>query len=376
MISKGNDISSREQMERIDMEKLYHIISNKEDNLCSFTGHIRKIKTISEEKYTEMKRMLPYFACSLFQPSIRHSDHFTGTGYFVLDLDHITEQNRQLEELFGQLKEDERVHLMFRSPGGNGLKIIFQFRERVTDAMKYKLFYANFAGAFALRYQLEEIIDFKTSDVARAHFICHDAEAYFNPLSQDIDINDYIDFENATEVHAAEEKIPKGTAKQASGLGNEKLAAIKKLLYPEREKQHNDPFVPEELDNMYEKIEAKAEEHNIKTKLIKNIQYGKQIGFYLDDLYAEANLYYGRNGYRIVCSAKNKCNQEFNKLAKDLIQIAINNSKKIQEYTLEINGQASPAEAKPTEADIALSGTQLPVWQIDKTEGREQNPPF
>ncbi len=376
MISKGNDISSREQLERIDVEKLYQIITNQEDNLCSFTQQIRKIKTISEVKYAEMKRMLPYFACALFNPSIRHSDHFTGTEYFVLDLDHITENSKKPEELFEKLKEDERVQLMFRSPGGDGLKVMFQLQERCTDAGKYKLFYANFAGTFALRYQLEDIIDFKTSDVARAQFICHDAAAYFNPLSQDININDYIDFENATEVRAAEKKIPKSGPKPGSGLSNEKIAAIKRLLYPNDQKLDNDPFVPEELDNMYEKIESKAREHKIKTKLIKNIQYGKQIGFYLDELYAEANLYYGKNGYRIVSSAKNKCNQEFNKLAKDLIKVVINDIRKLEEYSVEINEQKMETDASVGSTEVDLSSNELPVWQSSKTDTQEQKLPF
>ena len=371
MISTGNDITSRESLERIDVERLYSIISNQEDHLKTFTMQLRKLQDISKAKYTEMKKLLPYFVCSLFNPAYRKTENFLSSSYFALDIDHIAEHDINIEELKSKLQKDERLLLMYMSASANGLKLMFQLDKKCTDPYKYKLFYTEFARQFSLQYQLSEIMDFSTSDATRAHFICSDAHAYFNPICLEVDAGLFINFDNATEVSTVEKLIPTQTHNETINLGKEKLDAIKKILNPEKIKPKNDPFVPQELDRIYRCIEEKAKVYDIRVELVKNIQYGKQIAFHLENLYAEINLYYGKSGYRIVSSAKSRCSREFNDLMKQIIELTLHDSEKLEKYSEKVaalHTHMNSNNASNTQRDF--SG-DLPNWSSGSTVDSE-----
>ena len=83
--------------------------------------------------------------------------------------------------------------MCFVSPSEDGIKVMFRLKERCYDAGIYSIFYKAFAATFAMRHNLMQVSDSKTSDVARACFVSIDTEAYFNPNCTPVDINAYID---------------------------------------------------------------------------------------------------------------------------------------------------------------------------------------
>ena len=88
------------------------------------------------------------------------------SGYMCLDLDHITNLKAKKKKFIADplLK----VQMMFVSPGGDGLKVIIQNPHNTGN---YSSDYKQVEKYIFERYGLK--ID-KTSDVARACFLCYD----------------------------------------------------------------------------------------------------------------------------------------------------------------------------------------------------------
>ena len=117
------------------------------------------------------------------------------TEYFVVDIDHIEEKELSINDLKTKFTQDKRVVLCFVSPGQDGLKLIFRLKERCYDAGIYSIFYKLFLSKFGAEYNIQQVIDTRTSDVARACFVSMDANAYYNPEAEPVDLNQYLNTE-------------------------------------------------------------------------------------------------------------------------------------------------------------------------------------
>lgn len=76
-----------------------------------------------------------------------------------------------------------------------------RLKERCFDAAVYKVFYQLFVQEFSNQYGLQQVVDSRTCDVARACFISVDSEAFFNPECDSVDLKAYINVES--DVHFA-----------------------------------------------------------------------------------------------------------------------------------------------------------------------------
>ncbi|MEA3505657.1 MAG: CRISPR-associated primase-polymerase type B, partial [Bacteroidota bacterium] len=324
MLSVGNNIKSyNDTLSKITINEFFYKIKNSNDKLISFLIQLKEIMHIDKKKYRELKTRLPYIVCGVFSPSYRKKENFAHTSFFILDIDHITEKEINLQTLKNKLKNDKRIVMMFISPSGDGIKLIFEFAEKCYDAGKYQLFYGLFAEEFSVQYNLQQVIDKKTSDVSRACFVSYDPDAYFNQQAEKININNYINFNNAFEVHKAE-KIEKQNKQNKNVVGKQEhennpqdlpsniLNEIRATLNPKLEKKQKEKqiYVPEELDNILNDIKNTMQNHKINTENIKNIHYGKQIKFSADKIWAEINLFYGKKGFTIVKTTKSGSNKE------------------------------------------------------------------
>ena len=136
----------------------------------------QSLRSLHKEAQSGFKqRQLPFvtFSGTFTQ---RHNEYLVRhSGLMCLDFDHVGDEAsvRALQELL-VADHNLEVQLAFRSPSGDGLKVIvkndFTPKEHNTQ-------YAQLAQYIQQNYNIT--VD-HTNDIARACFLCHDTKAYYN----------------------------------------------------------------------------------------------------------------------------------------------------------------------------------------------------
>ena len=345
MITAGKNIKERnDQLQTLNVERLYRGLVNPKQEIVSKINQLRKVQTVSKESYRRQKTNLPYVCCGIFKPPHRRTENFAHISHFILDIDHLSEKQLDINTLREKLKQDPRVELIFVSPGGDGLKLFFRLSEKCFDPGKYSTFYRAFATAFAHQYNIDQVVDKVTSDVTRACFISYDPDAYFNPNPETIDINKYIDFENISAIAEMEkeyerqqaelkkvkkEQKPEDTNTEETPkvskdikIEEDKLLEIKKKLGVKvpKDKPPKIIYVPDELNQVLDKVTKHIEENGIKIDSITDIHYGKKFRFSIDEIrWVEINLHYGKRGFSVVITPKSGSNLELAEVCKQLM---------------------------------------------------------
>ena len=318
---------------KVKVDYLYHSIRNPRPELEARIRQLRIIENLDHAQYVAQKRLLPYVVCGMFNPPYRKIDNFAYTEYFILDIDHVTEKGLEMKELRRKVEADSRVVLSFLSPSEDGLKVLFKLKERCCDSGLYSIFYKAFALSFSKQYQLEQVIDAKTSDVARACFVSMDADAYYNPSADVVDMNAFVDLTNPFDLFEQKRKNEKLTKdrkedsleeKLPSDPGEETMARIKAILNPKAAKQEKEKrpiFVPEILEEIMTSMKTYIEQTGAVVKSVVNIQYGKQITVQVGLKFGEVNLFYGKkNGFSVVRSTKSSTDSQLNEVVGQLIE--------------------------------------------------------
>jgi len=240
-----------------------------------------------------------------------------------VDIDHIEKGARSIESLKTILMTDKRVHMLFCSPSNDGLKVMFMLEEPFYDAAQYSIFYKVFTRNFAIQYNIEDIVDTRTSDVTRACFLSADPDAYFNETCERIVCQNILNFDNVSEVESVQKQIKEEEKKQYKtsegadtevkvSLQDEQIKKIKEKLgmrvaLQKPEKQY---YVPEELERIIGLIKTEVEDLGITLKSVSNINYGKKFVFELGLKWAELNVFYGKRGYSVVITPKSGSSRE------------------------------------------------------------------
>lgn len=312
-------------LQEVTVETVYKAIIDPAGEIAALQQRLRQIKMIDIQHYRKMKTALPYFVCARFHPKVRRKENFLDTERILIDIDHISEFEIDINHLKNELIQDPRIELLFTSPGGDGLKAILVLQEKITDSGYYTLFYKSFCQHFTARYQLGGAVDTKTNDVSRCCFMSFDQHAFYNPHPQKINTREYLDhlgFEDLDrvnrEVKAAEREIAE--TMKASGilvdqstqpLSDDVLRLIKekvgmKVKAP-REKFYEQP---EELDAIMHEVETVLESVQVCIEKARPISYGRQLRLKAGVCWAEVNIFYGQKGVSIVGSTKNGCHKE------------------------------------------------------------------
>ncbi len=327
MITFGKNITQKnDPLQKIEVERLHRLIKNPPEGLLSQIEQLRTVLSLDTAKYRQLKTKLPYVCCGIFNPPYRLTANFASASHFILDIDHLKEKDMEAESLKQKLSEDSRIHLVFVSPGKDGLKILFKLHEKCFDPAKYSIFYKIFAHAFSKQYNLQQVIDTRTSDVSRACFVSFDPEAVYNPLADAIKIDAFVDFNNETQVKEAQSIIREENKEQQSkpdiktAISDDIMQEIKQKLNPNlKKKAEKQIYVPEELNAIIEKVRQKLGEYQIEILDIQNIHYGKKFRCKLQEHLAEVNVFYGKKGYSVVKSPKRGTNDELNDIVYNLL---------------------------------------------------------
>ena len=339
MLLAGKNITSaNDQLVKLPVAYLYNSLRNPKSEMLSKMQQLRVIQNLDPKQYSYQKRQLPYFVCAAFSPSYRRTENFAYTEYFVVDLDHLHQKGMEMHTVRQQIEQDSRVHLCFQSPSADGLKILFKLKEKCSDSGLYSLFYKSFVQQFAKEFNIEQVVDIKTCDVARACFVSVDANAYYNESPELVDWQKYINTENSYELFELKKAFDK---QEKEALTEEKTEAtpkaidpdadalqrIKQMLNPNARKtqiKENNAYVPEELNLIMSDLRAYIENTGVVIAEIVNIHYGKKLRLKLGLKLAEVNLFYGKRGFSVVISPRCGTNAELNQMMVELIQVYIN----------------------------------------------------
>ncbi|OJV38774.1 MAG: virulence protein E [Bacteroidales bacterium 36-12] len=333
MILTGKNIIAKDDpLMKIKPEYLYHKLINPDTEISANIRQLRIVKQLDYRQYSQLKRNLPYIVCGIFNPPVRRTENFAYTEYFIVDIDKVSEKEMSLEGLRQQLQTDTRVIMCFISPGEDGLKLMFKLKERCYDPGIYSVFYRMFVKQFSVQYNIEQVVDARTSDVARACFVSVDEHAYYNPNADVVDINAYINAEDTSELFRIQKSLNKELAEiekekkdekidVIKGPDDESLLRIKALLNPKLKAlvEKKEAFVPEELNVVMERLIPYLFEAGINTFEVVNISYGKKLKMKVGFREAEVNLFFGKRGYTVVQSPRRGTNDELNTLCAELI---------------------------------------------------------
>ena len=333
MLLFGTNIqSAADELKKVQEEYLYNSLRNPKPTIAATIQQLRIVYSMDAKAYAQLKRRLPYFVCGQFNPPFRRKENFAYTESFILDFDHLSSKQLSMKTIRDNIVKDEQVMMCFTSPSEDGLKVMFRLKERCYDAGLYSIFYKAFAATFAMRHNLTQVTDSKTSDVARACFISIDPNAYFNPNSIPVDIKAYLDESNPDllfkikhEQDEHDKVIKKSDDKQVplpKDPDKDILTRIRQQLNPKAQlpiEQHP-AYVPERLNEIIAELKLFIEETGLRVTEIINIQYAKKIRARLGQKEAEVNLFYGKRGFSVVISPRLGTNEELNELLADLIK--------------------------------------------------------
>ncbi len=319
-ITQMNDV-----LQKASIEQIYQWIKTSE-KLHTTIDTLRTMKNISLDAYHKSKRELPYFTSSVFNPPFRKKENFAYTQFMVIDIDHLHK-----EELF-QLKEklihDEEIMLAFVSPGGDGIKVLCMFNEKIYDASIYTLLYKYYIRLFADRYQLVQV-DMKTHDVTRATFFSYDPEAFLNPQAKPLNVQKLFNETTPELISQMEKEVKQDLQhtehKEIKPLDDDVMTMIKQKL------QQRPPVVkdkviinPQPLNELAPIIVNHLNQSGMPVESIEPIQYGKKIRVKIGLLWAEVNVFYGKKGFSVVKTPKNGSNAELCELVYREILSIIN----------------------------------------------------
>lgn len=335
MLMRGKNITaSGDPLQPIEITHFFRSIVNPSEELMQRIDQLRIVSTLDQLRYRQLKTTLPYVVCGSYHPAIRKTSSFASIECFILDFDHLNSKNIEIKDFKAKMREDSRILMLFESPSGDGLKVLFKLDEKCYDPGVYRLFYKLFAKSFSIEYGLDQVVDERTSDVTRACFYSYDRDAWLNEAVTPIKISNYLNLEEISQVDALlkeirndvkEEKKEEREAKVSASADT--LKEIRSMLLPKARPIEKDVFVPEELKGLEEMIKVRLESTPIKVVSSESIQYGKKVKFEMETVKAEVNVFYGKKGFSVVSTTKTGTNPEFAQLCKELLEdLLINRS--------------------------------------------------
>lgn len=174
------------------------IIGEGEKNpLPSLTESLRKISDPDPKKAHDLRgefkrQNLPFitFGGEFSYRAIK--DLTTASGLVCLDIDGQDQTPNLIPEDIGPLRErlsqdpDLSSVLLFRSPSGDGLKVVINTRQEIRNDSDFKRAYRSIENYVRQKYNI--VSDPARKDIAGACFLCHDEEAVLNQAGAGFDV--------------------------------------------------------------------------------------------------------------------------------------------------------------------------------------------
>ena len=316
-------------LQKIPIDRLFLGISKPKQAFMDLIEQLQMVRAMDERQYRELKKQLPYFVCGVFHPPIRRTAHFARILYFVLDLDHLESADLDRLTVASRLREIPEVMLFFTSPSADGLKVMFRLQEPCSDSALFSAFYKIFAQRFAEKHGLQQVIDYKTSDVTRACFLSYDPAAYYNQHAKPVDLQVFVpnlSFDAAEkDLKAAEDFLKNQSTsavkKNTDNLDEALLLKIKQKLNPHyRQPRAKNHFVPAQISDALPVLMEELAALGLQIVETQPINYGKKIKIVGEQLWAELNIFYGKKGFRVINTGKSGSSEQLAILASQAVE--------------------------------------------------------
>jgi hypothetical protein len=154
--------------QEITLPQLARIISGTKYKDVTDSVRVLKLQQMESAAKKIKSTKLPYVTFAGVFTARKNDAVIRLSGLMCFDFDHI----KNPERLKLQLMDDENIIMMFTSPSGDGLKVIYIDPLEEDD---YRGQYEVLKEYFKKEYRIEAD---KTSDISRACFICHDPEVW------------------------------------------------------------------------------------------------------------------------------------------------------------------------------------------------------
>lgn len=338
MIRLGKHVTQAgDQLQDVSIEKFHQALINPAGEVAALQRRLQAIRAMDPAQYRRMKTSLPYVVCAQFHPKVRRKENFLFADRFLIDIDHISENGLEIASLRERLINDQRVELLFASPSGDGLKVMFKIDPKISDPAYYALFYKAFCQRLEEEYKLGLSLDHKTHDVSRCCFVSFDPDAYYNPLAVPLHPEAFVMKDSFFEMEVIEKKakeidrkhreivkespLPEEKKNTSQDLPEEVLNFIKEKIGQKVKKTHEKHYEqPEELEWVMGQLEQFLTEINAEMEEVKPIAYGRQVKVRSGTIWAEVNVFFGRRGVSVVGTTKTGSHREFGKTLTEFLK--------------------------------------------------------
>jgi len=309
-----------EVLQPVGLFTLYERIKG-DQQLCGEIVRLRKVAMMDRTAYQRVKTRLPYFCCATFENGIRKGDQFRSIACFVIDIDKL--KSEMMGPLKSELCQDPRVKMMFVSPGGLGIKLVFELSGPCSSLKEYSDFYKTFAWHLSETYKLQQYLDTTTCDATRVTFLSYDEDAYYNTMNLPVNIRDFLPsdiFSATADEPSADDKKAEG---EKEGLPEDLYREILLKLNPDARvpaRKKKQIFVPEALNQVEAPVRAEFARLGICVKEIRDINYGKKFIIEAGFSFGEVNLFFGSRGFSVVKSAKSGSNEKLNDIGEMVVR--------------------------------------------------------
>ena len=338
MIRLGKQVTKAgDQLYDVTVEKIHQALKNPTGEVASLQRRLQAIRAMDPGQYRKLKVNLPYLVCAQFHPKVRKKENFVFTDRFLVDIDHLSEHGLDMGQTRKIFEGDPRVELLFSSPSGDGLKVLFRLNNKIQDSQFYTAFYQAFCLQLEKDFKLGPALDHKTHDVSRCCFVSFDPDAYFNAQAEEIDPGSFVNEESLFEwdqIKSAISQIEKthqdhkkneqreGDSRVGQELSPTVLATIKEKIGQKNVQRKTKEYIqPEELEVVMEKLQGYLEEINAHLENVRPISYGRQVKVSTGDIWAEVNVFYGRKGVNIVRTTKTGSHKEFGEKLTEFLKV-------------------------------------------------------
>ncbi|GAB2801424.1 hypothetical protein GCM10027275_54450 [Rhabdobacter roseus] len=298
-LSYGTQLAASppEPLQTWPLPKLVGCIRHDAD-LARRIGELRRLRTLDPASYRPLKTTLPYVAGGVFEDGLRRKEAFREAPYWILDLDDCLTTPAASAALRQKLCDLPGVVLLYTSPGGLGLKAFFRLEPACPNALAFSEAYRQFASSLADRLALVGSVDLRTHDVARACFLSHDPDAYFNPDAEPLPWQAYL--------LPSEPAQPQALPPKAKEPDADTYLAIRQLVNPHatvrpRERQVH---IPALLLAAEASLRAAIEAQPLELTRVLPLNYGLKFVVKRGFAQAEVNVFYGKRGFSVVPSPK------------------------------------------------------------------------
>tara|TARA_R110001599_G_scaffold242579_1_gene442221 strand:- start:31100 stop:33493 length:2394 start_codon:yes stop_codon:yes gene_type:complete len=163
-------VSNTKPTGEMNLEQVHQLITGETYSKITSELHIESSK---EAKANLKSTSLDYVCfCGMFTKRANKA-LLSYSGYLVLDFDDLENPEHVREQIIQDKSID--LVLLFKSPSGNGLKVVVQTNGKQEE---HESFFKAYTEYFNHNYGLS--IDKSGKDLARACFLCHDPNAFAN----------------------------------------------------------------------------------------------------------------------------------------------------------------------------------------------------